>query len=217
MPTPIEYLSLPGIKDRISLGPVYQKTAVTLLRKITPEEEGKQLTTYVKNENGTLRFEIGGVMSSSVSVLARNAGVIGTDDQGNEIFNEWLVPAATAIKNYGQGVYDGLTTEFVGHKKKATLRAIQMDAELVELFKSMDCVNSSEEVMIKVSWSDTPELAKEGDWLTDQGYSISAHNMGDYGVVSPPKRGDFAGVLFPSAPIPAPELHAKAGPIHSSL
>ncbi len=200
MVKPVEYLLNLDIKKKIDDGFEYQKKDVTLLRRITPDEEGHELLSFVKDKkDGSIRRELAGSMSGAVSVLARNPDPIGKDAQGMDLFNEWLIPLATLIKNYGQVVSDNLTTEFVGHKKKATLHAIPIDSDVLEILTRADCVDADGNIYIKVSWTDEPMIAREGDFLTDQTYSISAHNMDGYelvGAAASAKPSSYSGAFF---------------------
>jgi hypothetical protein len=109
-------------------------------------------------------------------VIAKNLICIGKDSEGNNIFNEWLIPKATAIKNYGEDVVKSLnTTTFSNHKKKATLKGIILTEEVMKKLGQ-----EGDTLSIKVSWSEEPMFAKVGDLITDGGYSVSQHDMNDY-------------------------------------
>lgn len=87
---------------------------------------------------------------------------------------------ATAVKNYGQDVVDGLTPDqFTNHKKKALLKGVTLTSEIMGMLGV-----SGDTLEIKVSWSDEPMVAKVGDVITDGGYSVSQHDMKDYEKVA---------------------------------
>ena len=170
----MEYLNNPTIKSAIDNGATYQKSAMTLLRKPTPKEIGKEFDTFVK-DGETVRKESSNLVTGEV-IIARNHTVIGQDKNGLLIFNEWLIPLSTAIKNYGQDVVESLAYDiYSDHKKKATLKAIEINQNV------LDTLDVKGDILeITVSWSKEPMLAKIGDYLTDGGYSISQHDMKNY-------------------------------------
>jgi len=141
------------------------------LRLPAPSEVGTELVTYVKSEDG-VRVETRATVATD-TVIARNPGAIGARD-GAEVFNEWIIPRATAEKNYGEQVA-ALTQAFAPCKKQATLRALPLTQEILD---ALGVVGN--ELAIKVSWSDTPMVAVVGDYLTSEGYSISNHDMIGY-------------------------------------
>lgn len=174
----IEYLQNEEVKALIDKAPSYQKSALTGLRNPEPSELGQGFTTYVL-KNGELRVEATNTVSEDV-VVARNPGVIGQLD-GKDVYNEWLVPKATAVKNYGEGVVSGLTNEFTEHKKQATIKAVELTPEI------MDKLGIEGNVLnIKVSWSPDPMVAHVGDYITNGGYSVSSTDMKNtYEAVAP--------------------------------
>lgn len=174
----IEYLKNESFQKHMDEnGQEYQKSAETLLRK--PKISEKSLTTYV-DDNGSLRKEASSEITPG-AVIARNDGVIGELD-GEPVYNEWVIPAETAVKNYGSEVIDSLSTsEFSAHKKKATIQAVELTSEVMDMLGQ-----SGDELAIKVSWSDEPMMAKVGDYLSNQGYSISKTDMAKtYELVNP--------------------------------
>lgn len=173
----IEYLRNEQVTQKISQGNVYQKSAKTGLSKIRLSEVGQDFPTYVKHGDG-VRVESVTKLSQE-SVLARNNEVLALV-AFKDIYNEWPIPMATAIKNYGQDVIDSLNEEdFTYHKKKATLKAIELTPEILKLLGVQgDVLN------IKVSWSTEPMVAHIGDYLTEGGYSISKHDMPGYEKVA---------------------------------
>lgn len=61
-------------------------------------------------------------------------------------------------------------------------RAVELKDNLMQKLGCKD----GEPLQIKVSWSTEPMTAHKGDFITDQGYSIAAHNMKDYQQVPDP-------------------------------
>lgn len=172
----IEYLQNSHIANLINHAPSYQKSDKTALRRPHQNELGQDFPTYVK-EGTSFRQESSNVVSNEV-IIAHNATLLGQNDKGENVYNEWLVPNATVIKNYGQEVFDALTEEFTEHKKKATVKAVLLTQEIFDLASI-----TGDTFPIKVSWSQEPMLAKLGDYLTSAGYSISAHDIQGYEVV----------------------------------
>jgi hypothetical protein len=172
----IEYLQNTQISTLINQANAYQKSERTSLRLPHTSELGQEFITYVK-DGQNIRKESSNIVSNEV-VVARNSTLLGLNQEGQEIYNEWLVPRATVVKNYGQDVLDSLTEEFTQHKKKATVKAILLTQEVFDLAGV-----AGDTFAIKVSWSEEPMLAKLGDYLTSSGYSISAHDMKGYEVV----------------------------------
>lgn len=158
----IDYLQNEEIKILINDAPSYQKSALTGLRKI-------KFTTYVKSGNG-VRIESEPFLPGVV--IARNPGVIGYDNNGNEIYNEWPITVEVASKNYGSTIVENLTEEISYHKKQAIIKAIELTPYIMEILGV-----KGDTLDIKVSWILEPMKAKLGDFLTDGGYSISAHDM----------------------------------------
>ncbi len=170
----VEYLKNEIIAQQLKAGPVYIKSAETGLRLPKSQEVGTEFVTYVKHGDG-IRVESNTPIIKEC-VIARNKNIIGKNDKQENVYNEWPIPMATAIKNYGQEVIDGLQSDiFTYHKKKATVSAIELTPFVMQqLGLSGDTLN------IKVSWSPEPMVAKLGDYLTSGGYSISQHDMKDY-------------------------------------
>jgi hypothetical protein len=172
----ISYLENTQVLQAVEAGLVYQKTALTGLRLPAPQEIGTTLITYV-SQDGQLRKESESVISNDV-VIARNNQVIGQNEQGQDVYNEWPIPKVTAVKNYGEQVVSQLGSDFTYHRKQATVRAIQLTGEVLSWMGVQ-----GDKLAIKVSWSTEPMIAHIGDYLTSGGYSISAHDMKDYTVV----------------------------------
>jgi hypothetical protein len=169
----IEYLKNSSILRLLENSEEYQKNAITLIRLIKKEEVGQSFKTYVADENG-LRVESTNLFTED-KVVARNQNPIGFNNN-KDIFNEWLIPLDVFIKNYGPEAYKELScNKFTPLKKIAKVKAIEITQ------KVLDDLNIKEDfIPIKVSWSTEPMIAKLGDYLTNEGYSISKDNMKDY-------------------------------------
>jgi len=173
----LDYLANQEVKELVSNGNTYQKSAETLLRLPKDSELGKSFNTFVKSGDD-VRVESTNTIGDNV--VARNKEPIGKDASGANVYNEWLIPKATAEKNYGAEVISGLSSEeFSSHKKKALLKAIELTPEIMEKLGVKGNV-----LEIKVSWSPEPMIAHVGDHITDGGYSVSKHDMKDYEVVA---------------------------------
>ena len=169
----VSFLENKEVKELLDNAQVYQKSAKTWLRQPLPSELGKELITYVKDGDG-YRKESSNTVGENI--VARNSSVLGKDEKGNDVYNEWLVPVETANKNYGVEVISNLSSEdFTAHKKKATLKAIELTTEVMKKL-GVD----GDKLEIKVSWSPEPMIAHVGDFLADGGYSISKSDMKDY-------------------------------------
>lgn len=151
----------------------YRKSATTLLRLPRPEEVGKTLVTFVK-DGDAIRQESESIIKGD-DIIARNAEIIGVYQGHESVYNEWPVNEKTIIKNYGEAAHRSLTQEFTAHKKQATLKAIEITQAILDALAVQ-----SDTLTIPVSWSDKPMLAKLGDFITSEGYSISAHDMKSY-------------------------------------
>lgn len=198
----IEYLKNEAFQKHMEQsGAEYQKSAETLLRK--PKVSETSLTTYV-DDNGALRKEANSEITPG-AVIARNDGVIGELD-GEPVYNEWVIPEETAIKNYGSEVIDSLSTsEFSAHKKKATIQAVELTSEVMDMLGQ-----SGDELAIKVSWSDEPMIAKVGDYLSNQGYSISKTDMAKtYEAVNPTTQNNSSFVEKLKQSVDEPEQSAE--------
>jgi hypothetical protein len=178
MPVTKSYLENPAIRERLERAPSYAKAALTALRLPRPEEKGLELVTYVRADptesaGSTVRVEARNTIGDE-HVIARNPGFQGIL-AGQPVFNEWLIDRATAQKNYGADVIAGLGPVFTSHRKIATLRLIELDQALLQ-----ELGIEGDEFAFPVSWSDQPMVARRGDFLTDQGYSIGAQEIATY-------------------------------------
>lgn len=82
-----------------------------------------------------------------------------------KVYNEWLVPKSTWIKNYGTMA----TNEFKSYQKKSSIIAILIDDELLKILKSTD----GKTAKIKVDWNKEGMTVYKGGYLTDKGYGIA--------------------------------------------
>jgi hypothetical protein len=165
----IEYLLNETVAKKIDEANEYQKKEKTLLRLPKKEEVSKEMVTYVK-DGEQIRVESNTVVTDH-SIIARNMGVIG-NIAGEDIFNEWLISKEVAIKNYGEEIINNLTESFSEHRKVGKIKAILLTGEIMDLLGE-----KGDLLKIKVDWTDKPMEAKIGDYLTNQGYSISAEDM----------------------------------------
>lgn len=169
----IHYLENTEIQKLFLNAGRYRKSATTLLRLPHPGEVGQTLITYVK-DGDSIRQESQSEIKGD-DIIARNAEIIGLSQSNQSLYNEWPVNEQTIIKNYGEAAHRSLTHEFTAHKKQATLKAIELTQGVLN---ALDVQGDT--LAIPVSWSETPMLAKLGDFITSEGYSISAHDMKSY-------------------------------------
>ena len=175
----ISYLEHPDFINKIEQqGLIFRKKEKTGLRLPKAQELGQPFPTFVKHGD-KIRRESVSVINRNI-VIARNAEILGKDEEGADIYNEWLIPTETAIKNYGAEIVYGLNgNNFSYHHKKSHVTAIKITPEILKELGSLgDSLN------IKVTWSVEPMVAKLGDFLTREGYSISAHDMQSYELVA---------------------------------
>lgn len=178
---PIAYRTHPAAVNLFDTAPLYTKAETTALRRVLPEEVGLTLITYKANSDATCGFvrEIESVLSEDHIIACNTKRQLGFDEAGIPVYNTWAISSAVVEKNYGDAVLSNLTTVFQEHRKKATLRAVPLDEALLKAFG----VAQGEPLAISVSWSLEPMIAHEGDYITDQGYSISKTDIVDYVLV----------------------------------
>lgn len=167
----MKYLQNKTIKILLDNAPNYRKKSITLLRLPTEDEIGEQFITYVADDKD-IRIESKSIITKN-KIIARNPNAIGYVNQ-EEIYNEWPIDKDTVIKNYGKNVLDQLTFEFQPFQKISTIKAIKLTRKILNELGLNDILE------IDVDWSEEPMIAKIGDYITDQNYSISATDMKDY-------------------------------------
>lgn len=173
----VRYMEFEDIAKKVREGKLYQKVAPTLLRRPRSEEMGSTVVTWVKDAQIRIRKEAESQIQES-SVCARNEEVIGYDEAGEKIFNEWVMPESVVERNYGLAELKELGPEYAGFKKKTKVLAAPLTQEILSL------LNIQGEVLhIKVNWAHEPMVARLGDYLTSEGYSISEHDMKSYAEV----------------------------------
>lgn len=175
---PIAYLNHAAAANLFDSATVYTKKETTALRRVSPAEIGATLITYKASAEDARGYtqESEAVLTEDHIIARNTARLLGTDETGQSVYNTWPIPTATIIKNYGDAVLASLTGEFQEHRKKATLRAVPLTAALLEAFGAAP----GEPLAITVSWSDKPMFAHEGDFITDQSYSVSKADMTGY-------------------------------------
>lgn len=194
MPNPkaYDYMHDEHLLKLINQCPEYKKKERTDLRRAKDTEIGEQHVTYVWDKaTQRKRPETSNVISPGC-VVARNRRPICRDDNGFQVYNEWLIPADTVIKNYGQEVYDGLSDSFPasdsfpGYAKKTTIKALRIDDKVFEFFEQLECVEKGK-IYLKVSWGEM--FVQKGDYLTNQEYAISDNDMDlTYELITPPTK-----------------------------
>lgn len=167
----IDYLKNQEIQLMFEIsGKEIAKKAVTLGSSRVDENsivEENNLITYVKSEEGELIEETRNKLNDDV-VIARNPEPIG-EKNGKTIYNEWLVPKETWLKNYGENP----TEEFKPYKKKGNIQALEIDQEVLDILGSVD----GKTAKIAVDWSDDGMTVYKGGVITDQGYGIAPDEL----------------------------------------
>jgi hypothetical protein len=125
--------------------------------------EDNKLITHVKNDEGKIVEETRNDLSADV-VVARNPEPLG-ELNGATVYNEWLVPKETWLKNYGVDA----TNQFEEYQKLGTIKALEIDDKVLKILGSTDGSTAK----IAVSWSDEGMDVYKGGVLTDQGYGIA--------------------------------------------
>lgn len=166
----MKYLDNKIIKSIIDNSDSYVKKEKTLLRKPNPWEIGTTIITYVK-DGDNIRIESSSPVNQD-SIIAKNPNQF-FDSAGKIFYNIWPINIEVVKKNYGE-IEDDLTFEFQPFQKIKSLKAVQIDDNIISI------LGCNDKIEIDVSWSDKPMIAIKGDYLTDGGYSISAENMKDY-------------------------------------
>lgn len=180
---PVEYLAHPAAQGLFEAAAVYAKRETTAQRLPSASEIGSALRTYKANPADPAGYSLESEIDVHPGmVMARNSNLeLGRDAGGAPIFNDWAIPRETVERNYGADVLASLGWEFREHRKKATVRAVRLTDGLLARLGA----EPGEPLAIKAPWSSEPMTAHEGDFLTDQGYPISAANMLDYDLVEP--------------------------------
>ena len=126
-------------------------------------------------------------------MIARNPESIDSRIVGNHMFehsentyNEWLVPKETWIKNYGKlpeakelpkdFLVNSVTPGngyFEPMQKIALIKALKVDDKLYEHLSSI-LEKRDGKLVMPVSWDDNGMLFEQGDYITNQGYTINA-------------------------------------------
>ena len=204
MVKPID-LKTPSIDAKINLGKVYMKSAETHLRLVREDGVGKDFRTFKKQKDGLIVLESSKFLVKG-DVIARNPDCLGRVE-GVDVYNEWPIDMPTVVKNYGD---IKITDEFTGHKKKATIKAIELDKDLLDELSELGCVEG-DKLFIKVSWDERPMEAHLGDYLTSGGYSIAKNNMKDYELVEELSVGKNPSTLFSqgASAQPTDKVHNK--------
>jgi hypothetical protein len=169
---PLDFSSHPAARGVMFEARLWIKRAPTLLRKAAPEDVGRVLDTMVSRGAGwelemTTKIQEG-------DVVARNPG--------EPIPNEWLIARERARQAYGEEAIDRLGGAFEPCQKIEPLRAARLGAD--EMAALGAPLNGS--LLLATPWGGGPMAAREGDWISESGYSIAAGCMLDYKPWSAP-------------------------------
>lgn len=174
--TPIDYLNHSYFKHLLSQAPLYQKVALTGLRKVYDHEVGRPFTTWVERTSDggskkTLDLEIQ-VVPKTGDIIATHPYWITDDSSIEPQRNAWVLSRQRAEELYGTEAIDTLSEHITWHRKIKPLRALQLTAKH---FKHL--CPSPDLFLIAVPWSAEPMKARLGDYLTSEGYSISQEDF----------------------------------------
>ncbi|MBA5761871.1 hypothetical protein H2O73_05865 [Vibrio sp. 404] len=161
---PIEFQKIPKIMDKFDSAQLYVKKAVTLGRLPKQEELGKDFPTYVADGKDGYTLETNNVMSDNVVVASMDKPIVA------DVYNQWLIP-----KNVWTETYGALptSTEFTPFKRVVPIKAIKIDAAMLELLGSED----GKTAVIKVSWDDKGMKVYKDGYLADYEYGIAPKEM----------------------------------------
>lgn len=165
----IDYKKNRELMDMFSSAPTFKKLEKTYFRLPKAEEVGKKLTTFVINPSGVGYRKEAEIDIPANRALARNDYLVGVSPEGSKIFNEWTKPFSEVIESYGQKAFDSLTHEYQSFQQIKPIRLVLLTAEIMALLGLM----GHTELPIEVAWSKEPMVAHVGDYLTENGYSIS--------------------------------------------
>lgn len=181
----------------------YQKSAKTLGRLPSEWELGKEFKTYVKDSNGEIILESTNTITKDI-VIARNPEALYSEIVVNDmfehrqtIFNEWLVPKDTWVKNYGRipeskeafNHFENFSQEFVDEgmvqpssifepmQKIAKIQAIEITEEIYKKLQKILDTDKEGLLLLEVEWSKEPMRFGVNDYITNQGYAINAGEM----------------------------------------
>lgn len=148
----------------------YVKIEKTLLRLPMQNEINKEFITYVKDlrSNNQVRVESKNIINCN-KIIARNKNPIVVSIYGEDIYNEYLISKENVIENYGK-ILHLLSNKFQPFQKITKIKAIKVTKELLNQL-------GTDKIKINVTWSDSPMIAIEGDYLTNKNYSISQYDF----------------------------------------
>lgn len=161
---PVEFQKIPQIMAKFENAQIFAKKAKTLGRLPTETEIGSQFPTYVSDAKGGYVVETTNTVSDDVVIASKETPIV------DEVFNQWLVPKTKWVDTYGQLP---ASTEFQSFKRIKTIKAIKIDAEMLELMGSED----GQTATIKVSWSDDGMKVYKDGYLANYEYGIAPDEM----------------------------------------
>lgn len=165
----VDYKKNSNVMELFKGAPFFKKVEKTYFRLPKVDEVGKKLITYVVNPDGNGYRKEAEVNIPENRVLARNDYVVGVNASGEKVFNEWTKPFSEVIESYGHDAFNSLTHEYKPYTQIKPIRLLLLTAEVMALMGLM----GHNELPIQVAWSEEPMIAYVGDYLTENGYSIS--------------------------------------------
>lgn len=162
----------------------YRKKMPVLARKVCPFEIGSELITYISDPSASSGYKVETTCQLSEDmVIVRNMielcnsrGDFCRDKEGNIIYNEYAMGKSVFFNNYTSPdqLLECFSQKFY---KKTTIRAIEIDEQVISILHEHDKSNHSlsDDIFIATNWGtgDTAELLQPGGMLTDSGYAIA--------------------------------------------
>lgn len=164
----IDYKLNARVMSLFNNAPTFRKLEKTYFRHPRSDEIGKTLITYVKNPDGVGYRKEAEIKIPDNRLMARNDYLVGISPAGEKIYNEWTKPYSEVIKSYGQEAFNSITNEYQPFQQICPIRLLKLTPEIMELLGV-----TGDRLEIKVTWSPSPMIALVGDYLTENGYSIS--------------------------------------------
>ncbi len=161
---PVEFQKIPQIMAKFENAQTFAKKAKTLGRLPTDAEIGSEFPTYVSDGKGGYVVETKNKVSDDVIIASKETPIV------DDVFNQWLVPKAKWVDTYGQLPE---STQFQSFKRIKTIKAIKIDAEMLDLMGSED----GQTATIKVSWSDDGMKVYKDGYLANYEYGIAPDEM----------------------------------------
>ncbi|BBB15424.1 putative membrane protein [Candidatus Rickettsiella viridis] len=160
------------------------KKIPALARKVRPFEIGSELVTYISDPSASSGYKVETtcqlsedmVIVRNMIALCNSRGDACRDKDGNIIYNEYAMGKSVFFNSYTNPdqLLECFSQKFY---KKTTIRAIEIDEQVISILHEYDQSNHSRpnDIFIATNWGtgDTAELLQPGGMLTDSGYAIA--------------------------------------------